>query len=68
MKEECKCIAEILGDKSRRANDQLEQRVAKDAKRNKKGVCKCFNSMLQGKWRLIGGWENGLVMDGYGKG
>lgn len=67
MKEECKCIAWVLQDKSRRAKDQLEQRLARDAKSNKKEVCKYFNSILQRKCRLIGGWGNSLVMDNYGK-
>jgi len=39
MKEQCKWIAWIFGDKSRRAKDQLEQRLASNAKSNKKG---CF--------------------------
>lgn len=38
MKEECKCIAGVLRDKSTRAKHQLEQRLARDAKSNKKGV------------------------------
>ena len=68
MKEECKCIAGVLRDKSRRAKDQLEQRLARDAKSNKKGVCKYFNSVLQGKCGLIVGWGDSLTMDDYGKG
>lgn len=68
MKEERKRIAWALRDKSRTAKDQLEQRLARDAKSNKKEVCKYFNSILQGKRRLVSGWGNSLVMDDYGKG
>lgn len=68
MKEERKRIAWALRDKSRMAKDQLEQRLARDAKSNKKEVCKYFNSILQGKRRLVSGWGNSLVMDDYGKG
>lgn len=42
----------VLRDESRRAEDQLEQRGARDAKSDRKGGCKCFNSTLQGEWGL----------------
>lgn len=64
MKEECKCTAWVLRDKSRRAKDQLEQRLAGDAKSNKKGGYKYVNSILQGKtW--VDCWKRGQPSDGW---
>lgn len=36
MKEECNCKAGVLRDESWRAEDQLEQRAARDAESDKK--------------------------------
>lgn len=68
MKEDCKCMAGVLRDESRRAENQLEQRLARDAKSNKKGVCKYFNSILHGKCGLVVGVGDSLTMGDYGKG
>lgn len=68
MKEESKCKAGVLRDESWRAGDQLEQRVARDAKSGRKGVCKCFNSTLEGKCVWIVGWGDSLTEGDYGKG
>lgn len=56
MKEECKCKAGVLRHESWKAEDQLEQRVARDAESDKKRGCKCFNSTLQGKCVWVFGW------------